>query len=435
MKRSLAALVLAAILGTGCTTMRRVLGFEQQLERVGQEARIEGRIGTEAPAEGPLVVVLGRVQQDGTLAGADTFIRGQPGTYAFPVAPGRYQVGAYEDRNHNGLLDPGERTAANSDAPVLELGAGEKISYDIRLARDATTPPSVTQPIDVLQIVARTASEQREFSLWAWSAVGRICEDLSDPSFGPDSGQQGLWQIMDFLNQGLAGIYFLEPFDPDRVPVLFVHGISGYPQQFAPLIDSLDRTRFQPWFLFYPSGFGLRDIARYAATLLSRLQVEHGFDEIAIVAHSMGGLVARGAILEYVEGTGRDDVRLLITVSTPWGGAASAEESGESPVELPLSFVDMRPSGGFLRWLFYTDEHATRVRPLPEGVEFHMLFGFHMDGLSSTANDGTVTVASETRLQAQEQASTVRALDQTHVGILRSPEAIARIDRLLAERF
>jgi hypothetical protein len=171
--------------------LRLALGFEQQLARVERKARIDGRIETEAPAEGPLVVVLGRVLDDGKLVGVDSFIRVRPGTYAFPVDPGRYQVGAYEDRNQNGLLDPGERTAANSDAPVLELGAGEEVAYDIRLAADATTPPSVTQPINVLEIVARTPSEQREFSLWAWSAVGRICRHGREPGAtrGPGAGR------------------------------------------------------------------------------------------------------------------------------------------------------------------------------------------------------------------------------------------------------
>jgi pimeloyl-ACP methyl ester carboxylesterase len=434
-RRLLAALAIASVSATGCTMLQRVLGFERQLARAGQIARIEGRVETEAPSEGPLVVVLGRVVEGEPLVGVDSFIRVRPGSYAFPVAPGRYQVGAYEDRNRNGLLDPGERTALVSEAPVLEVGLGEEASHDVWLAEDATTPPTLTEPINVLDLVARTPREQEQFSLWAWSAVGEICPDLQDPAFGAESGQRGLWEIVDFLNEGLAGIYFLEPFDPDRVPVLFVHGMSGHPQEFTALIDSLDRTRFQPWFLFYPSGFGLHGIARYAATLLERLHVEHDFDELAIVAHSMGGLVARGAILEYARETDRDDVRLLVTLSTPWGGSESAARSANSRVELPPAIADMRPTSDFLRWLFYQDEQATEPRRLPEQVEFHMLFGFRMNGSSSQANDGSVTVASQARLEAQEQAASVRAFDRRHVEILGSEEPVTRVNQLLAERF
>jgi pimeloyl-ACP methyl ester carboxylesterase len=433
--RSVLACGVAALLLTGCTGIRRVLGFEQQLARAERIARVEGRIETEAPGEGSLVVVLGRQLEGGELQGVDSFIRTGPGSYAFPVAPGRYRVGAYEDRNRNGLLDPGERTAPVSGSPLLEVGPGGKASHDIRLAADATTPPTLTEPVNVLELVARTPREQEQFSLWAWSAVGELCPDLMDPAFGAESGQRGLWQVMDFLNAGLAGIYFLEPYDPERVPVLFVHGMSGHPQEFAALIDSLDRRRFQPWFLFYPSGFQLHGVARYAAALLERLQVEHDFDELAIVAHSMGGLVARGALLEYARESGRQDVRLLVTLSTPWGGAESAERSEGVGIELPPAIADMRPSSEYLRWLFYRDEQRALPRPLPEGVEFHMLFGFRMAGASSTASDGSVTLASQARLEAQEQAATIRALDRRHVEILSSAEAIARVNRLLAERF
>ena len=52
-----------------------------------------GRIDTEGPAEGTLVVVLGRPSdtEGGKPKGVDTFVRVRPGTFAFPVAPGRVQ--------------------------------------------------------------------------------------------------------------------------------------------------------------------------------------------------------------------------------------------------------------------------------------------------------------------------------------------------------
>ena len=313
-------LVVLAALPTGCVTLRDALGFEKQATSARQLARIEGRIDTAAPAEGPLVVVLarpGEAERD-PLVGVDTFVRSGPGSFAFAVTPGRYHLGAYEDRNQSGRLDPGERTRWNRDAPLLEVGPGQVAREDLLLARDATTPPEVTQPIDVFGLVTRTPREQLGFSLWAWSAQGEICPDLSDARFGSQSGRRGLWQVMDFLNEGLAGVYFLAPYDPGRVPVLFVHGIGGSPQEFLPLIAALDPERFQPWFYFYPSGFALGRIAEHLATLLARLEVAHGFEELAIVAYSMGGLVSRGAILRYSEQMGRDDVRLFITLATPW---------------------------------------------------------------------------------------------------------------------
>ena len=427
-------LVLAA-LPTGCATLRDVLGFEKQARSARQLGRIEGRIETEAPAEGPLVVVLarpGETESDPPV-GVDTFVRSGPGSFAFAVTPGLYNLGAYEDRNQSGRLDPGERTQWNRDAPLLEVGPGQVTRQDIVLSRAATSPPGVTEPIDVFGLVARTPREQLGFSLWAWSAQGELCPDLRDARFGRQAGTRGLWQVMDFLNEGLAGIYFLAPYDPDRIPVLFVHGIGGSPQDFLPLIEALDPERFQPWFYFYPSGFSLERIAEHLATLLARLEVSHGFEELAIVAHSMGGLVSRGAILRYAEQMGRDDVRLLVTLATPWGGTVSAEKAAGAPIVLPLSFQDMSPSSAYLRSLFY--DAAGRAHGLPDEVVFHLALGFRMKSRSAAANDGTVSVASQARLEAQEQAASVRAFDSGHMEILSSPEVIAHVNRLLGERF
>jgi hypothetical protein len=64
-----------------------------------------------------------------------------------------------------------------------------------------------------------------------------------------------------------------------------------------------------------------------------------------------------------------------------------------------------------------------------------MSIGYRMEGRSAAANDGAVSVASQARLEAQEQATWVRVLDVGHVEILSSPYAIDRVNRLLDERF
>jgi pimeloyl-ACP methyl ester carboxylesterase len=430
------AVSLAGASPLGCAGLGRVLGFKEQAEQRRQLARIDGRIDTEGKAEGTLVVVLGSQSdtEDERPKGVDTFVRVRPGTFAFPVAPGRYQVGAYEDRNGNGLLDPGERAVRVADGPILEVGPGEVATYDIVLAKDAVIP-EITEPLDIFELIERSQEEQKSFSLWAWTVEGEICEDLDDEAFGPAAGPYGLWEIMDFLNDGLAGIYFMEPFDPDRIPVVFVHGISGYPREFSTLMAELDRERFQPWFYFYPSGFALDGLATHLATLLERLHIQHDFDEFAIVAHSMGGLVSRGAILKYAGETGRDDIQLFVSISTPWGGDVKAQNAESAPIELPESFKDMSPDSDYLRWVFHRDDGDDLPRKLPEGTSFHMLFGYRMAGSSSASNDGTVTVSSQARMEAVEQADSRWPLDYGHVDILHAPETVERVNDLLDRRF
>jgi len=432
---ALAGLLIVSLTVSGCSDLRRILAFGDQAAQARALSRIDGQIDTEGPFEGNLVVILGRVVEgEDQLVGVDSYVRVNPGSYAFVVAPGRYKVGAYEDRNRNGLLDPDERAFRISDSEILEVGPGERASFDILLAVGAMLE-ELTEPVDVLAIVERTPKEQRVFSLWAFSVLGEVCEDLDDAKFGPQAGPRGLWEPMNFLNDGLAGIYFLEPYDRKRVPVLFVHGISGFPQVFSTLIDELDRERFQAWFYFYPSGFRLDSISDHLEGLLKRLQVEHDFDELAIVAHSMGGLVARGAILKYEDDTKRDDIRLFISISTPWGGDTTAKGTETARIAVPPSLKDMNPSSDYLRWLFYEDEENKIVKSLSEEVDYHMIFSFRMSRSSTVANDGSVTVASQTRVESQEQALTIRAWDYGHMSILDSPEVVQRMQLLLEDRF
>lgn len=313
------------------------------------------------------------------------------------------------------------------------------VSHDILIPTDGRVP-DLTESVDVFEMVARTPEEQRTFSLWAWTAQGEICDDLDDARFGPEAGARGLWRIDDFMNDGVMGIYFMEPYDPDRIPVLFVHGIGGFPREFSALIDSLDRERFQAWFYFYPSGFNLGfpprgGISGHLAALIERLEAKHGFSEMAIVAHSMGGLVARGAILRYHERTQRSDVRLLIAISTPWGGDVRSAHVGDTPVELPLSFRDMNPGSDYLWWIFYDDENRTALKRLPPRTEFQMLFGCRKSSSSAVSDDGTVARASALRMEAQQQARALRGYDDGHAGILRDANAIERVNQLLSERF
>ncbi len=428
------SLVVAAVAG-GCAAIREVTGFRDQLAQAQSKVRIAGTVETEGDAAGTLVVLLARRVEDGdaALVGVDSYVRRTPGTFLFVVPPGRYQLGAYEDRNGNGLLDPDERVARVIDSPVHELGPGASARVELLLKEGSALGDRIERPVDLLSLVERTDSEQREFSLWAFSRRGEVVGDLDDERFGAEAGRRGLWRPMDFLNEELAGIYFLEPYDEDRIPVLFVHGIAGHPQEFQGLIAALDRDRFQPWFYFYPSGLGLDSISEHLARLLERVQIETDFDEIAIVAHSMGGLVSRSAIYEYAADTERDEVRLFVSISTPWGGDLRARRTEGARIALPESFRDMSPSSSFLRRLFYEDEERQRLRALPRRVDYHLIFGF--SGRGTPCNDGSVSCTSQALEEAQEQALSVRAWNYGHVEILHSQQAARRVKLLLEGRF
>lgn len=101
------------------------------------------------------------------------------------------------------------------------------------------------------------------------------------------------------------GVYMLEPFDPERIPVVFIHGLVSSPFVWREMIndlwaDPLIRRRFQFWFVLFPTGnpFGLS--AANVRSEFEQLRDLHdpertipAFRQMVLVGHSMGGLVSR----------------------------------------------------------------------------------------------------------------------------------------------
>src|SRR6185369_8572966 len=193
--------------------------------------------------------------------------------------------------------------------------------------------------------------------------------NLDDTRFSDANAKLGLWQPAEFVFKIGAGVYFLEKYDPDKIPVLFVHGVTGHPANFTYLAEHLDRKHFQPWFAYYPSGVGLDDAGRVLVRWLSVLQAEYGFSKIVLVAHSMGGLVTRAAVNHVFEDPNAKRlvrIEALVTISTPWGGHAAAEGGMNAPVVVP-SWKDMVPGSKFLTALTAADlppecEHRSEER-------------------------------------------------------------------------
>jgi pimeloyl-ACP methyl ester carboxylesterase len=96
-----------------------------------------------------------------------------------------------------------------------------------------------------------------------------------------------------------AGLYMLEPYDPDQIPVVFIHGLLSIPQMWRPTIDAIQsdpelRGRFQFWVFAYPTGDPIILSALRLRESLARVyQLYPRTKGMILVGHSMGGLVAR----------------------------------------------------------------------------------------------------------------------------------------------
>jgi hypothetical protein len=95
------------------------------------------------------------------------------------------------------------------------------------------------------------------------------------------------------------GLVLFEPYDPDRIPVIFVHGLlsSKYiwrTTALALLQDPEVRRRYQFWAFSYPTGnpisFSALRLREDLAFAQERFGLKHG---VVLVGHSMGGLLCR----------------------------------------------------------------------------------------------------------------------------------------------
>jgi pimeloyl-ACP methyl ester carboxylesterase len=227
-----------------------------------------------------------------------------------------------------------------------------------------------------------------------------------------------MWTPLQSVLENGAGIFFIEPYDPSRIPVVFVHGVSGTAGDFRALADALDKRRFQAWFFQYPSGARLENAARFLQTMLAEMQARHRFERYIVVAHSAGGLVSRSALMK-IQKEGGLMPCTFVTISTPWSGIESAETGTRlSPVVLP-AWIDLAPGSPFARTMFDT--------PLRPAVSWYLFFGY----AGGDGTDGAVSLKSMLRPEAQAQANDVVAFPESHRSILRSPESVRAVNERL----
>lgn len=102
-----------------------------------------------------------------------------------------------------------------------------------------------------------------------------------------------------------TGIFALEPYRPDKIPVVFVHGLASDPHIWqaavnAVLADEVLQRRYQLWYFIYPTGLPvpgsasrLREQLREANRRLNPTGRDPGMQRMVLIGHSMGGLLTR----------------------------------------------------------------------------------------------------------------------------------------------
>jgi pimeloyl-ACP methyl ester carboxylesterase len=132
---------------------------------------------------------------------------------------------------------------------------------------------------------------------------------LDSPEFRP--AEIATWGLLN-PNQAasMRGLYMLEAYDPNKIPVLMVHGLWSSPETWTQMVNDLRsspevRSRYQFWSYLYPTGqpfwisaTEMRDDLARARSTVDPNHRHPALDQMVLVGHSMGGLVSRMQTLD-----------------------------------------------------------------------------------------------------------------------------------------
>ncbi len=131
----------------------------------------------------------------------------------------------------------------------------------------------------------------------------------------------------------VAGIYMYGPYQPGKVPILFVHGLWSTPDAWLKMTnglyaDPLIRSRYQFWYAYYPTGAPLMAsavrIRRALGELREAIDPAHSdaqLDQMVVVGHSLGGVLGK----QLIQSSGQALEKSLLT--RPFDQVAMSPES------------------------------------------------------------------------------------------------------------
>jgi pimeloyl-ACP methyl ester carboxylesterase len=99
------------------------------------------------------------------------------------------------------------------------------------------------------------------------------------------------------------GLYFLQPYDPDRIPLVFVHGLFSTPFTWVETINGLQadpeiRKHYQFWVFAYPTGNPILYSALRLRQELARVdQLYPNHRPYVVIGHSMGGMLTHAQVV------------------------------------------------------------------------------------------------------------------------------------------
>ena len=170
----------------------------------------------------------------------------------------------------------------------------------------------------VLTVAHHDSSEARlelydSFRVRAIDISGRqvpLSADLSAPlQYSMDSSRQFQFDLIGFRKPDtvakMSGLFLLEPYQPGKIPVVFVHGLLSDPDTWDELLNELRadpefHERFQFAVYMYPTGNPFLVSAGHLRQSLQEMQKlndpkdpDPALQNMVLIGHSMGGVLSR----------------------------------------------------------------------------------------------------------------------------------------------
>lgn len=331
-----------------------------------------------------------------------------------------YVVLAFADLNGDFTYQPGEPAARINDPEINWFS-------DVQL-RGRIDPE--TLQVQLLDLTGATILEQGlDFSIAALRNENRAADNFlrivswDEDIFSAENANRSLWEPTWFQKEIGYGLYVLKEFDPKQKSILLVHGILDSPAVFKTLASAIPAD-YQLLLFHYPSGFPLEYTAYALNEALDELIRRNQIPQLDIIAHSMGGLVSKGLLYQADEALNQR-LRLFISISSPFGGDASAVWAKWSPIVAPVWWA-IAPDSPYLQKIAGLN--------LSEGPSHHLIFTFsHEAGGKSKGDDGVVTVKSQLVESAQRNATAIYGIADNHKGVVSNPCTSALLTAILQD--
>src|SRR5919106_3172011 len=304
-------------------------------------------------------------------------------------------------------IDPtkGFQVAARQRVPVTALlridEAGRALAEgQISAALELYTPSDPEETT----IAGRTVPLEVE-------PTASLAYGLSDPDIWATELRGFL--LGDLLQTAPTNLVELQPHQPGRFPVVFVHGTASSAGRWADMLNDLlsfpdIRDRFEFWFFSYETGnpipysaFQLRQALERAVASLDPEGQDAELRDMVIIGHSQGGLLAKMTAID--------------TGSRLWDGISNRplDELRMQPEtrELLQEALFLEPEPFIGRVVFIATPHRGSYLaeiPVAPGIPAHSIVAVRGDGPVEDGSDGVVRYESA-HIESVESELVVRS--------------------------